>query len=223
MVEEDAENYPARRLLGQVYYLLGYCHRAAELLEPYVEYNPWDEGAQGWLNEAQSGPGPSESLVLEQAVVRVVDRGEFPVDVGWARSPGYAQGLGARPLSRARVVEARRRLGQALVCKPGLRAALWVRPEGTGILERGEGLTEENVLPLVEVLTTGERACLDMDIGRLEQAIITGPAGTVVVVGFANGALITLFSEAYRSQDVDLRVTEALRAAGVLAAEPSRA
>jgi len=223
VVEEDAEDYPARRLLGQVYYLLGYCRRAVELLEPYVEYNPWDERAQGWLNEAQSGPGPSESLVLEQAVVRVVDRGEFPVDVGWAKSPGYAQGLGERMLSRALVVEEPSQLGQALVCKPGLRAALWVSSEGTGVLERGEGLTEENVLALVEVSATGERACLDMDIGRLERAIITGPAGTVVVVGFANGALITLFSEAHRSQDVDLWVTEALRDAGVLAAETSRA
>jgi len=156
-------------------------------------------------------------------VVRVVERGEFPVDVGWAKSPSYTQGLGERTLSRALVVEEPSRLGQALVCKPGLRAALWVSPEGTKVLERGEGLTEENVLALVEVSVTGERACLDMDIGRLERATITGPAGTVVVVGFANGALITLFSEAYRSQDVDLRVTEALRDAGVLAAETTRA
>jgi len=91
------------------------------------------------------------------------------------------------------------------------------------MLERREGLTEENAVALAEVAATGERACLDMDIGRLERAIVSGPAGTVVVVGFANGTLVALFSEALRSRYADSQVTEALREAGVVAAETSRA
>ncbi len=219
----EPENYPARRLLGQVYYLLGYHRRAVALLEPYAQYNPWDERARDWLNEVQAGPGPSESLVLEQAVARTAKKGEFPVDVGWEPRAAYAERLAERPLSRELVVEVPSRLGQVLARKAHLRAAVWRGAGGTEMLERREGLTEENVLALAEVAATGERACLDMDIGRLERAIITGPTGTVVVVGFANGILVALFSEALRSRYADSQVTEALREAGALAAEVSRA
>ena len=223
VVSAEPENYPACRLLGQVLFLLGYHRRAAQLLEPYVQYNPWDEVAQRWFDEAQSGPGVSETLLLEQAIRRAAQRGEFPVDVGWEGHPAELAVAGSRAVSRALVVSAPERVVRALARRGGLRAAVWSAPEGTRILTRGEGLTEENVLALAEVAATGERACLDMDIGRLEQAVVAGPGATAVLVGFANGVLVSLFSEAVRSQEADRRLQAALRAAGVLAEETSRA
>lgn len=223
LVSQEPENYPACRLLGQVLFLLGRHRRAAELLEPYVHYNPWDEAAQGWFNEAQSGPGPAETVLLEEAVRRAARKREFPVDVGWEGHPAASAVAARGTESRALVVSAPERVVTALARGGGLRAAVWSGPEGTKILERGEGLTEENVLALGAVAATGERACLDMDIGRMERAVISGPAGTVVLVGFANGMLVTLFSDALRPQEAERRVERALRSAGVLAEETSRA
>ena len=222
-MERRKENHPAGRLLGQVYYRLGHHTQAAELLEPYVEYNPWDEEARGWLSSATDEPGPAESLVVEQAVAQVAGRREFPLDLQQVSRPAHLEGVAEQVVTRDRHVGDRSGLSLVLEGQVGLRAAVWVGSEGADILAHSGELTEENVLALAEVVQAGERACLDMDIGRLGRAVISGPAGTVVVVGFGNGSLVSYFTETLRPQEADLALTQALERAGVLAGETSRA
>jgi tetratricopeptide (TPR) repeat protein len=223
VLQDNPENHDARRLLGQLFCLLGHYRAAVELLEPYVQYNPWDEHAQSWLTAAQAGPGPAESLVLEEAVTRVFKRGRFPIDLGGEREHPLVESLTERPMTRDVVLGSTERLKQALMLGEGLRAAVWAGLRGPEVLIRGEGLGEANVLALADVASAGERACLDMDLGRPERAVITGPAGTVVMVGFANGHLLTFFSPTLRSRDAERRVSDALREAGMAAEETSGA
>jgi tetratricopeptide (TPR) repeat protein len=223
VVQEDPVNHEARRLLGQVSYLLGHHRAAVELLESYVQYNPWDDHARTWLTAAQARPGPAESLVLEQAVPRAFKRGSFSIELGGEREHPLVESLTERAVTRELVVGSPERLKQALLIGEGLRAAVWAGLEGPQVLIRGEGLAEADVLALAGVATAGERACLDMDLGRPERAVITGRAGTVVVVGFANGHLLAFFSPALRSRDAERRVNTALQEAGVLAEETTHA
>jgi tetratricopeptide (TPR) repeat protein len=223
VLQDNPEHYEARRLLGQLFYLLGHYRAAVELLEPYVQYNPWDERAQSWLTAAQVGPGPAESLVLEQAVTRAFTRGRFPIDLGGEREHPLVESLTERPMTREVVLGSTERLKQALMLGEGLRAAVWAGLRGPEVFIRGEGLGEANVLALADVASAGERACLDMDLGRPQRAVITGPAGTVVMVGFADGHLLAFFSPALRSRDAERRVSEALREAGVAAEETTGA
>jgi tetratricopeptide (TPR) repeat protein len=223
LLHGNPEDPEARRLLGQVYYLLGHYRAAVELLEPYVQYNPWDERAQSWLAAVQAGPGPAESLVLEQAVTRALKRGSFPVDLGREREHSLVESLTERPMTREVTLGSTERLKDALSLARGLRAVVWAGPKGAEVLVQGEGLREENLLALTEIVSASERACVDMDLGRPEHALITGHAGTVVMVGFANGHLVALFSPDFRSRDAERRVEDALREVGVLAEETTRA
>jgi len=223
VLAENPDDHEALRLLGQVHYLVGHHRAAVEFLGPYVQYNPWDEHAQTWLAAAQAGPGPAESLVLEQAVARAFKRGSFPLDLGRGKEPSLAESLTERPMTREIVVGSTERLKDALSLGEGLRAVVWSGEKGREVLIRGEGLREENVLALAEVASASERACVDMDLGRPEHALITGGAGTVLLVGFANGHLVALFSPAVRSRDAERRLEKALREVGVLAEETTRA
>jgi len=219
VLQGNPDNHEARRLLGQLFYLLGHYRAAVELLAPYVQYNPWDERAQGWLTAAQAGPGPAESLVLEEAMTRAFKRGRFPIDLGGEREHPFVESLAERPMIRDVVLGSTERLKQALMLGEGLRAAVWAGLRGPEVLIRREGLGEANVLALADVASAGERACVDMDLGRPERAVITGPAGTVVMVGFADGHLLALFSPALHSRDAERRVSDALQEAGVVAEE----
>jgi tetratricopeptide (TPR) repeat protein len=223
VLQANPDNHEARRLLGQLFYLLGHYRAAVELLQPYVQYIPWDEHAQSWLTAARAGPGPAESLVLEEALTRAFKRGRFPIDLGGEREHPLVESLTERPTPRELVLGSTERLKQALMLGEGLRAAVWAGLRGPEVLVRGEGLGEANVLALADVASAGERACLDMDLGRPQRAVITGPAGTVVMVGFANGHLLTFFSPTLRSREAERRVSDALREAGVAAEEASGA
>jgi len=208
--------HAAQRLLGQVYYLLGYHQDAGELFKKYVKDNPDDEQVHEWLLAAQNEPGPSEALVLTQAVDEVARRRQFALDLSGHMEVQLGEAPGDRLVGRTLVVEEPAAFEAALAQRLQLRAVLWVGADETRILRTGEGLTEENVLALADVVKTGQRACLDMDIGRLERAVITGPEGALIVMAFANGTLVAFTRERLRHQEADEYLSQALRDLGVL-------